>query len=393
MSVQSKTRKFLFICNDYIGQTMAGPGIRYWEMAHAMEHKGHKSVILSRHVEKGFSGRGLTFTGRSSLVHLATWISWSDCVILPGSPFALLFSILLRKQMIFDQYDPVIFEFLEHEPSTVSGRIRKWAMLLLWKIRQRLILRFGHGFLVANEKQKDFLIGQLAVLGNGHKLDSIAILPFGIPDRRPQKKRSVLRGTKIKDTDFLLIWGGGIWGWFDPFILLRALSKIRLHRDDIKVYFPGVKPPNPDSEHMAVIDKFIAEARRLHLLDSTVFINTGWTPYEERANYLLEADAGVSLHRDSLEARFAFRTRMLDYLWAGLPMIASQGDSWANLVEKRGLGLTVPPNDEDALVSTILTIAEDSVLRNRCREQVRLIANEYNWNNLVEHVPFFCGAK
>jgi glycosyltransferase involved in cell wall biosynthesis len=390
---QSKTRKFLFICNDHIGQAMAGPGIRYWEMAHALEQKGHKSVILSRHVEKGFFGGGLTFTGRAALVHLVTWISWSDFVILPGSPFAIIISILLRKRIIFDQYDPVIFEFFEHEPSTVAGKMRKWAMLLLWKIRQRLILRFGHGFLVANEKQKDFLIGQLALMENGHKLDSVAVLPFGLPDKEPQKKRSVLRGTKIKETDFLLIWGGGIWGWFDPFTLLRALSKIRSHRDDIKVYFPGIKPPNPDSRKLAIADSFLSEARSLGLLDTVVFVNREWTPYEDRADYLLEADAGISLHRDSMEMRFAFRTRILDYVWAGLPIISSTGDSWADLVEKRGLGLTVPPEAVDALVSAILTLAQDDALRQRCRKQVRLIANEYGWNKLVDRLSQFSDDK
>ncbi len=386
-------QKILFVCNDFIGKTMAGPAIRYWEMARALERKGHRAVILSRHIEKGFSGEGLTFTGRASFVNLAVWICRSDCVVQPGSPLAILLSFLLRKKILFDQYDPVIFEFLEHEPSTIAGKIQKWTMLLLWKIRQRLILRFGSSFLVANEKQRDFLIGQLAVLGYEHKLGSVVVLPFGLPEREPQKKRTVLRGTKIKETDFLLVWGGGIWGWFDPFTLLRALSKIRLRRDDIKVYFPGIRPPNPDSRKLAVVDAFLLEARTCGLLDTTVFVNSEWTPYEDRADYLLEADAGISLHRNSMEMRFAFRTRILDYIWAGLPVIASRGDSWADVIEQRGLGLTVPPESVDTLVSAILTMTQDDAMRKRCREQVRLVANEYGWDKLVDRIPLFSNER
>jgi hypothetical protein len=35
---------------------------------------------------------------------------------------------------------------------------------------------------------------------------------------------------------------------------------------------------------------------------------------------------GVSAHPAHLETRFAFRTRMLDYLWAGLPIVSTEGE-------------------------------------------------------------------
>jgi glycosyltransferase involved in cell wall biosynthesis len=377
-------KRILFICNDVIGTAMAGPGIRYWEMAHALTRKGHEVVILARHIENDFSDRDITFIGKTSLLNLVTWIRRTDRVIQPGRPVSILLALLFRKTLIFDQYDPVIFEFLERKPTSLSRKIQKRLMLFLWKIRQRLILRFGDNFLVANEKQKDFLIGQMAILGHTHKLDSITVLPFGLPDARPVKSGSVLRGIKIRDTDFLLVWGGGIWDWFDPFTLLQAFSKIKSLRDDIKVYFPGLRPPSPDSRSMTVVEKFLSEAARLGLLENTVFVNTEWTPYERRADYLLEADAGISLHQDSLETRFAFRTRMLDYLWAGLPIIASQGDSWGDLIEQRGLGITVPCGDVKTLAQQIIRMTDDTQLRKHCAQNVKTIAPEYSWEVLAE---------
>jgi hypothetical protein len=41
---------------------------------------------------------------------------------------------------------------------------------------------------------------------------------------------------------------------------------------------------------------------------------------------------GVSTHRDHLETRLSFRTRMLDYIWAGLPIVCTDGDHFASLV-------------------------------------------------------------
>jgi len=380
------TRKILIVCNDHIGATMAGPGIRAWELAHALERRGHAVVVLARGVEIGFTSDRITFTGVSSFFNLITWTHYADSVIQTGRPFSILFSILLRKQLVFDQYDPVIFELLEMKTDSWSKLIWKQGMALLWKIRQRLILRFGDRFLVANEKQRDLLIGQMAILGHSNKLELVSVLPFGLPDVQPMKNRSVLRGTMIKETDFLIVWGGGIWGWFDPFTLLLALAKIAAVRDDIKVYFPGIQPPSPDSKKMAIFGRFLDEARNLKLLDTTVFVNTGWTPYAQRADYLLEADAGVSLHRDSLETRFAFRTRMLDYLWAGLPIIASKGDSWADFIEQRGLGIIVPCGDADLLAQAIIRMADEDNLRSSCSERVAAAADEYRWDFLVERL-------
>ncbi len=362
---------------------MAGPGIRTWEMAQAFQRKGRQTAILARRFEPGLSPGGITFAGKASLANLITWISWSDCVIMPGSPSAFLLSILLRKKIIVDQYDPVVFEFLERTPAVLTKKLEKSVMLFLWRMRQRLSLKFGSTFLVANEKQKDFLVGQLTLLGHTGKLDAVTTLPFGIPQDRPIKKHAVLRGTKIKKTDFLMVWGGGIWDWFDPMSLLQALAKIKAQRQDIKVYFPGLKPPSPDSRKMAVVDAFLKEAENLGLLENTVFANTDWTPYGQRADYLLEADAGISLHKDSMETRFAFRTRMLDYLWAGLPIIASRGDSWADLIEKNRMGLTVPCGNVQSIVQAILRLAEDTALRARCREESTRVAQEYLWDNLI----------
>ncbi len=381
-------RSFLFICNDHIGARMAGPGIRSQELAQALARKGHKAALLARRVDPGASGEGLSFVGRASFRNLVARIRRAEIVVLPGRPLAILLCILFRKTIVFDQYDPVIFEFLERRASSLGAKIGKGLLLFLWRMRQRLIIRFGDAFLVANEKQKDFLIGQMALRGRGERMERIAVLPFGLPDAGPVKKKRVLRGTVIADTDFLLVWGGGIWEWFDPFTLLAALAEIAKTRSNIKAYFPGIRPPNPDSRKMAVTEAFLAEARTQDLLDRIVFVNKDWTPYADRAEYLLEADAGISLHKDGLETRFAFRTRILDYLWAGLPVIASQGDGWAEVIEREGIGTTVPCGDAGAVARAVTALADDRSARAQCRENAQRIAASYSWDCLADRMPF-----
>ena len=54
-----------------------------------------------------------------------------------------------------------------------------------------------------------------------------------------------------------------------------------------------------------------------------------WVPYDERADFLLDADLGVSTHLEHIETAYSFRTRVLDYWWAGLPVVATDGDTFA----------------------------------------------------------------
>jgi hypothetical protein len=93
-----------------------------------------------------------------------------------------------------------------------------------------------------------------------------------------------------------------------------------------KLVFMGVKSPVAEIAKMRVVDDARDLAHHLNLLDCHVFFNE-WVPYEERQNWLLQADLGLTLHLDSLESRFAYRTRMLDNIWCRLPLVATRGRS------------------------------------------------------------------
>ena len=75
------------------------------------------------------------------------------------------------------------------------------------------------------------------------------------------------------------------------------------------------------------------------MTDKFVFFNEAWVPYDQRHNWLLDADCGVTTHFEHVETTFAFRTRVLDYLWAGLPIVTTDGDAFADLVRTERLGV------------------------------------------------------
>jgi glycosyltransferase involved in cell wall biosynthesis len=92
--------------------------------------------------------------------------------------------------------------------------------------------------------------------------------------------------------------------------------------------------------------------------------SSGWVSYEDRQRYLLEADIGVSAHYDSVETRYAFRTRLLDYFWAGLPTISTRGDVLGDLVAERRLGRATAAEDVDGWAAAIEELLDPTELAN-----------------------------
>ena len=117
---------------------------------------------------------------------------------------------------------------------------------------------------------------------------------------RPAVK-GVLPG--IEPSDRLLLWGGGIWNWFDPLTVIRAVGRLAETRSDVKLLFLGLAHPSSAVGEMTMADQAVALATELGLDGRSVFFNRAWVPYDERLAWFAEADLGVSAHRDSLEAQ------------------------------------------------------------------------------------------
>ena len=257
---------------------------------------------------------------------------------------------------------------------------------------ERVTLECGDAFICASERQRDLWLGALIALGRvgaeryqeDHSLRSLVdVVPFGLEPSPPRHDRDVLRGVVdgIELDDLLLIWGGGIWNWFDPLTVIRGVAQ--LADPGVKLYFLGTRHPNPGMPEMEMTRQAIALAEELGLRGRSVFFNLGWVPYDERASYLLEADIGVSAHFDELETRFAFRTRLLDCFWADLPTITTTGDTLADLVRERSVGRVVEVGDVDGWAQSIAELALPKE-RERARSGLGELRAELTWPRVVE---------
>lgn len=264
------------------------------------------------------------------------------------------------------------------------------------------VLQRGDFFVVGTERQRDFWLGMLAAAGRVNALNYqhdpllcrlVGLLPYGIPDSPPTHTQNVIRSVlpSVCASDVVVLWGGGAWPWLDPVTLLEAAALIRKQREDFKFIFPGVSHPHaPQADQSAVRNSLRAHSRRLELDERCVFF-LDWVPYDQWSCYLVESDIGVSLHREHLESRFSLRTRVLSYIWAGLPMVLSKGDDLAESAAQAGIAVLVDPGDAQATASALLCLAERKQHRSqKTLEPLESMRASLRWSVVVRALCEFC---
>jgi GT2 family glycosyltransferase/glycosyltransferase involved in cell wall biosynthesis len=398
--VFTERRRILVATGDTLAPQMAGPAIRAWQIACALcrEHDVELvTTIECRDISHpDFRVRKVTDAELNELV------AWSDVTIFQGY-LMNQHPVLLhtKKIVVADIYDPFHLEQLEQARDAGEAGRRIIVRAATDVLNEQLTR--GDLFMCASRKQRDFWLGQLAAVGRVNPVtydadesmdDLVKVVPFGVSDDPPRHTRPVLKGVVpgIGEDDQVILWGGGIYNWFDPLTLLRAVDKLRARVPGVRLFFLGLKHPNPNVPEMRMAVETRRLSDQLGLTDTHVFFNEGWVAYDDRQNFLLEADIGVSTHLDHVETEFSFRTRILDYLWASLPVVATGGDSFGDIIDAHGVGLTVPPGDVDALEDALFRLLDDPALAQACAEASARLAEEYRWSKVLQPLIEFCRA-
>jgi len=391
--------RILIVTLDMLTDRMAGPAIRAWEIATLLASEQDVRLVtfgVAERVCEAFRTEHIEVDDMRSVV------DWSDVVIVQGFVVATFpWFQTIDRVLIVDLYDPFHLESLEVEKYKSPER-RDAALAFALRELQAQTAR-GDLFLCASGRQRDLWIGHLAAVGRINPLtydadptlDSlIRVVPFGMPDTPPVQQRHGIKGAipGIAMDDKIILWGGGVYNWFDPLTLVRAVDRLRGRVPTVRLYFLGMKHPNPDVPEMRIASETRSLSDSLGLTDTHVFFNEDWVRYEQRADYLLDADLGVSCHYPYVETAFSFRTRILDYLWAGLPIVCTAGDSFAELVEREELGRVVPAEDVDALVDALEHVLVSDKDRRRYVENVARVAPQFEWSRAMEPLVAFCRA-
>jgi glycosyltransferase involved in cell wall biosynthesis len=376
-------RDVLFVCGEPLGARMAGPALRAVELAAAASRSGLRATVVAPRGPGAVAVPDevlLVSVDGSDLAALAA----SHGRVVMGAGLLSRFPAVARARvpMAIDLYDPVPLEaavLYRDAPAAVRRAVLAEARETL-----ALELRRADAVLCANERQEDLWRGALMLRGS-----DIPVLrvPFGVSDTPPSPGGApVIKGgiPGIAPTDRVLLWAGGLHDWLDPELVVRATSAVAARHPEVRLVFMGSAPPNSSLQKHGAGSRARAAAERDGLLDRVVFFRDGWVPYTERGAYLLEADIGVSAHLDTPEARYSWRTRLLDHLWAGLPTVCTDGDALGDLVRARGAGLASHPGDVAAFAANIERLLASDSERSACSQAAGGMAGELRWAKVAE---------
>jgi phosphatidylinositol alpha-mannosyltransferase len=146
-----------------------------------------------------------------------------------------------------------------------------------------------------------------------------------------------------------------------------------------------VKEEIPDSRLLIVgpgtrlRKKYERQVRRQGLKD-VVFV--GYASYDDLPRYYQTADIFCS----PATGRESFGIILLEAMAIGKPIVASNIDGYARLVNHGVDGLLVPPKDEKALAQALISLMTNESLRQQMGAQGRIKVRKYDWKQVAQQV-------
>jgi len=360
--------RVLFLTDDQLGTVMAGSALRSWELANALAGAGHEIRLTAA------PGSSKPHDSPVDLVKTPEW-GWAEAVVAP--PWSLqLPAFSGRHLLVIDGATPLLAE-LEAIPSTPAIRRRRRTAAA----RLPLVAARAHAVLVAGAVQHDWW---RAVL---HRRPEVPILevPFGIQEHDPPEESADVIG--VPPDWSVVLWWGGVWPWLDLDTLLAA--RARLGRVPVSIVVPTATRPGGSVAQFTATD-LNRMAARYALSAPEVVPLEHWAPYDERHLILNRADVMAFLHQPSREVELSFRTRAMDALWSGTPMLLSAGGEVARLADALGWGEIVDPGSPVAVSDALKRLLEPAE-HARCRAAILEHRDHWRWSRvavpLIEALP------
>ena len=359
--------RVLLVCPEPLGHRQpAGIGIRFLEIANVLRGAGHSVEILS-------PDRGL------DAENILRGTSEADVAVVQGHVANDLFAHMKPLPVVVDLYDPFIVENLHYYGERGAEVFTHDHATLV-----NSLLR-GDLFLCASEAQRLFYLGMMLAVGRLNpvafetdaQLDPlIRIAPFGVGPARAVPSRA----STAPDILF-----GGIYDWYDPIIAIEAVAIARAKVPMLKLTFNT--HPNPELTPQGKTAEAIKHVKRKEY-DFVRF--EPWVAYDDRASFFDRFTLALLTFPQSIETDLAMRTRVYDYLWAGLPIITSSARGTDELLERYRCGSVIRRDDPAAFASEIVGVLTD---RERYESMVggtRSFVVHHQWQRTLRPLLDFC---
>ena len=172
-------------------------------------------------------------------------------------------------------------------------------------------------------------------------------------------------------------------------LLLAILPALLARFPTLRVVFSA--NPNAASTPQGTYAEVLAVAREAGWLDTHLFF-VPWVAAEARFDLYREATVAAVLHRSRFEAEISMRTRVLDFLGAGLPVVATAGGTMSRRLAEEKMGWVVPEGDAAALTEALSALLSSPQLRADFAARGSAWAESHDWESALAPLAEFLAA-
>jgi glycosyltransferase involved in cell wall biosynthesis len=378
-------------CPPIQGRRSEGTGLRNWGMAKTLKRLiPNSDVVLAYKVNIDEQIPNGIYDG----VNLVLWrgdeiqfeIKKCDFIILSfcmGSDSTWILDQLNGSQKaILDCYVPIFTEVCARDSLDKENEAKNYARdIQYWN---KALLR-GDYFLVANDSQVIYYQGVLSSIGKLTPLNygnrTIIKAPYGYDDNIPVAGAAPFNKKINNSNAFKILWFGGVYPWFDIDILINAVSIVNNLIPCRLAMVGALNPFNSHPDFIAKYDRLVELINKNNLSDIVTLED--WVDYDKRADWYLDSDIIITLNKTGFENSLAWRTRLVDYVWSGVPLATNGGDPLGEDLIKHGAAFRIDITTHISLTNSLVSIIEDKVQLSNVRLAIRDYRSKLFWRSAL----------
>jgi hypothetical protein len=368
---------------------MAGMGIRALELARAIGRELEVRLLVPNDPSEAKE-----VAPEVDVVHapptgdLSAAASGAQAAVVSGHAANYWFHQVPDLPVAVDLYDPFPVENL-HYAATLGEETARHDLATL-----RLALARADYFLCASAEQRLFYAGALLAagrIGPGNfphdrgLSELLAVVPFGVPSRPARGDRDAGRKAAGLPAAGPVVLFGGIYDWNDPSLLLEAWPLVLSGEREARLLF--LDSPNPETTPQRVHAKTRARAKAIDPSGRSIVFSR-WVPYSARPDLYAAADLIVSISSDGLETDLAYRTRLLDAAWGGVPSVSVAGGALARELADAGAGWRVERSADLLARAVIAGLSPER--HSAASRSAREFAAERTWDRVALPLVSWC---
>lgn len=369
-----------------------GGGLRCWGLAKGLIAQNDKlDITVAYHESYAKPGAVTSFES----IKITTWNNGSieqligqyDAVIVSycmgDLSVTIANTIKPNQQLVLDCYVPIYVEIsargsqdIEGEYSAFGNEIARWAAVLCR----------GDVYLCANANQKRYYQGVLSALGRinpaTYNDNLILEVPYGVYKEKPTITDTPIsnRLGRSKKKYNKVLWFGAVYPWFDLRMLIDAVALVN-KKTPTKLIIVGAKNPfNAHPDFVKRYDELMAYVAN----NKDNIILEDWVEFNDRANWYLDSDLVISINKEGEENQLAWRTRLVDYIWADLPILTNAGDPLGDELVENKAAIKIEDLSAKGLSKALIQALSHPQHLKEVKSNIASLRKKYYWENVTK---------